>query len=261
MMVDARPFQQQFFGALLASHDDFQSNAAHEFFASQPGFSVYRNTVLKGWIDALQANFPAVARLVGDDWFRAAAAVFAVASPPTDARMLYYGEAFPTFLSTFKPATELPYLAGVATFDRFWTRAHVAADESAPNAASLAALNTVDLSRVVLQPRASTNWSWHSTQPVYSLWCANRFSDNETVIDLSTIRTQGEGAIVLRTEQTVESKPCDEATVAFLDACRDGATITQSAAFALNVAPECDLQNTIANLLMIGVFSEIRITN
>ena len=39
---------------------------------AQPGFAVYRNTVAKGCIDALQANYPAVHALVGTDWLRAA---------------------------------------------------------------------------------------------------------------------------------------------------------------------------------------------
>ena len=51
---------------------------------SQPGFAVYRNTVLKGCIDALQASYPTVCQLVGTDWFRAAAAVYARAQPPRD---------------------------------------------------------------------------------------------------------------------------------------------------------------------------------
>ena len=31
---------------------------------AQPGFAVYRNTVMKGCVDALRANFPTVERLV-----------------------------------------------------------------------------------------------------------------------------------------------------------------------------------------------------
>jgi len=42
--------------------------------AAQPGFAVYGNTVLKGCIDALQASYPTVCQLVGEEWFRAAAA-------------------------------------------------------------------------------------------------------------------------------------------------------------------------------------------
>ena len=34
--------------------------------ARQPAFAVYRNTVVRGLVDAIVANHPAVARLVGD---------------------------------------------------------------------------------------------------------------------------------------------------------------------------------------------------
>ncbi|HQR88471.1 MAG TPA: DNA-binding domain-containing protein [Caulobacter sp.] len=37
--------------------------------AGEPGLSVYRNTIARGCVDALAANFPTVATLVGEDWF------------------------------------------------------------------------------------------------------------------------------------------------------------------------------------------------
>jgi hypothetical protein len=49
---------------------------------AQPGLTVYRNTVAKGCADALAANFPVVRRLVGADWFAAAALAFAGEEPP-----------------------------------------------------------------------------------------------------------------------------------------------------------------------------------
>jgi hypothetical protein len=64
--------------------------------AEPAGLAVYRNTIAKGCVDALAANFPTVASLVGDDWFRAAAALFAREHPPASAALLAYGEAFPT---------------------------------------------------------------------------------------------------------------------------------------------------------------------
>jgi hypothetical protein len=51
----------------------------------------------------------------------------------------------------------------------------------------------------------------------------------------------------------------DEATVAFLTACRDGATVPESVGVALGVDPECDLQRMIAKLLTINAFSDIQI--
>ena len=99
--------------------------------ARSPRFAVYRNTVMKGCIDALQANYPAVARLVGEEWFRAAAAIYVRERCPREPTLLRYGAAFAEFLARFEPAAELPYLPGVARLDRFWTESHAAPDEEA----------------------------------------------------------------------------------------------------------------------------------
>ena len=63
-----------------------------------------------------------MARLVGEEWFRAAAAVFVRGRLPRHPTLLHYGEGFADFLASFAPAAELPYLPGVARLDRFWTR-------------------------------------------------------------------------------------------------------------------------------------------
>ncbi|MEW6690119.1 MAG: DNA-binding domain-containing protein, partial [Pseudomonadota bacterium] len=80
-------FQDAFAAALAAD----EPRSALPQLGAQPGFAVYRNTVMKGCIDALQANYPAVERLVGEEWFRAAAAVYARAEPPAHASLLDYG--------------------------------------------------------------------------------------------------------------------------------------------------------------------------
>ena len=54
-------FQDGFSAALLGPPADAPWLSALE---SQPGFAVYRNTVLKGCIDALQANYPTVCQLL-----------------------------------------------------------------------------------------------------------------------------------------------------------------------------------------------------
>ena len=83
-------FQDAFAKSLFAPE-----HAAHPLVSSiaqQPAFAVYRNTVLKGCVDALEANFPAVLRLVGADWFRSATLDFVRLHPPVDARLLAYGD-------------------------------------------------------------------------------------------------------------------------------------------------------------------------
>lgn len=79
--------------------------------------SVYRNNVLSNLTNALRLAFPAVARLVGEDFFSGAAAAFIRATPPVSADLYEYGEAFPDFLESFVPARGLGYLPDVARLE------------------------------------------------------------------------------------------------------------------------------------------------
>ncbi len=168
-----------------------------------PAFAVYRNTVMKGCIDALQANYPAVARLVGEEWFRAAAAVYARANPPRVPMLTEYGEGFARFLETFPPAAELPYLPAVARLDRFWTEAHIAPDEP-----PLRRLNGRRL-----RPHAAARWAWFAF-PAYTIWSRNRDEPG----DCDDIVWRAEGALVTRPRDAVQWIELDAAECRFLDA-------------------------------------------
>jgi Putative DNA-binding domain len=87
MRTELTRFQDSFAQALIASDPAVTTDLEPEIAAlvRQPGFAIYRNTVMKGCIDALQANYPSIARLVGAEWFRAAAAIYARAHLPAQA--------------------------------------------------------------------------------------------------------------------------------------------------------------------------------
>ena len=133
MSLPLSNFQDTFAAALFerGAHPHTGDDAWMATLQAQPGFAVYRNTVMKGCIDALEANFPTVARLVGIEWFRATAALYVASDPPTDAALQRYGGGFAAFLQHFAPAAGLVYLPGVATLDILWRQAHGAADTKA----------------------------------------------------------------------------------------------------------------------------------
>ncbi len=214
-----------------------------------PAFAIYRNTVLKGCIDALQANYPAVARLVGTEWFRAAAAVYARAHPPRVPMLLEYGEDFAAFLDAFEPAAELPYLPGVARVDRFWTEAHAARDEAPLTAQALAGLDAGRLATARLRPHASARWAWFEV-PAYTIWSRQRSECGETEVDW-----HGEGALIVRPADSVQWIALGRADCAFLDACLQGKTLAQAAGAAVAAAPDVDLAALMARLLQAGAFA------
>lgn len=249
-------FQDRFAAALLQESGTLELESLS--WAMQPGFAVYRNTVMKACIDALQANYPAVARLVGDEWFRAAAARYVRAHLPREPMLVRYGEDFPTFLSSFEPAQDMPWLAGVARLDRFWSEAHVARDQAPLSADALAALPLEALARTALQPHATARWAWFAEQPILSLWQRNRRALSEVEVSLADIAWVGEGVLLTRPQSEVIWKSIGAGASAFLDMCARGAILADAAAAAQTADAEVDLTQVLAALLDAGALSAMR---
>jgi hypothetical protein len=259
-MISPRPgalarYQDAFAQALLAPGAEPAAEVAA--LATQPAFAVYRNTVVKGCIDALQANYPVVARLVGEEWFRAAAAVYVREALPSDPTLLDYGASFADFLARFPPAAELPYLPGCARLDRLWTEAHMAADEAALDPAALTRLAPDALAGVVLRPHTAARWAWFEEAPIYTIWTRNRAHG----VPDDDIEWRPEGALLVRPRDTVEWTALDAAGCAFLDACAVGATIANAAQAALEAQEDADLARLMSTLLAAGAFGRMSFTN
>lgn len=251
MNIALAQFQDHFAAALLAG-DAPPADPAMAALVAQPGFIVYRNTVMKGCIDALQANYPAVTRLVGEEWLRAAAAVFVRAHPPTQAALVHYGAGFADFLAGFEPAAEMEWLPGVARLDRCWTEAHVARDAAPLDPAWIAALPPEALAGLHLQPHPAARWAWFADAPVYTLWQRNRSEDGDT----TDIDWQGEGVLITRPQATVQWTALDEAGCAFMDACAAGQSLAEAAGAALETQPDADLAGLMSQLLGAGAFAD-----
>lgn len=244
-------FQHDFARALFEPHAPSESAP----WLAQPAFAVYRNTVAKACIDALEANYSSVVRLVGRDWFRSAAALFVARHPPQDSSLVNYGGVFESFLRNFEPARELVYLASVARLDRFWTESHVAADARPLSAAQLAQLSPGELMTCRLEPHPAARWAWFDQEPIYSIWHRNRLG---TDVDAQEELTwQGEGALLTRPDAAVRWQPAGRADCAFLDACAAGQSLSVAAERAHEADPLSDLVAVMARLLAAGAIADL----
>ena len=91
-------------------------------------FAVYKNNVYARLVDALRDPFPAVERLVGEEFFRYAAVQYIAVTPPRSPTLLGYGKDFARFLEEFPPAQDIPYLSDVADLEFRYLEAYHAAD-------------------------------------------------------------------------------------------------------------------------------------
>lgn len=255
-MTALAAFQDAFARALLASDlDAARASAPAEVAAlvQQPAFAIYRNTVIRGGVDAIVANFPAVRRVVGDEWLRAAATLHVRAHPPDEPSLLAYGRDFPGFLADFGPAAELPWLPDLARLDRAWTESHGARDEPTLDPAAIATLAPEALAAAVLVPHAAARWVASRAFPIHALWTRNRRGDD----DFEAIAWTGEAVLVTRPRDAVQWTAIDGAASAFLDACARGEPVAGAIDTLLAADVTVDLARLMTTLLDAGAFTRL----
>ena len=248
-------FQRDFAAALFGE----ATSAAGQALAAQPGFAVYRNTVMRGCVDALAANYPTVARLVGAEWFEGAAGLFARRHLPHDVSLAGYGQGFAEFLEAFEPAAALTYLPGVARLDRAWTEAHIAADAPVLAAATLAALPPQQLVEAVLVPHPAARWVSSATLPVFTIWRRHR----EALPLDDELDWHGESGLVTRPADAVTWHSLHPAALAFLVACSRGRPFAVAAepADADESGPASSLGTWLPALVAAGAFTRLEMSS
>ena len=239
--------QQTFAEALLAPQAAcpegvFSSNGAEP--ASR--FAVYRNNVHSALINALAAAYPVARQLVGDEFFRAMAGLYAQAHPPTSPLISEYGSTFADFIQAFEPASSVPYLADVARLERLRVRAYHAADclvldqhcvlRQLQGCAQLGQL------RVGLHPSLAT---LESSYAVVSVWAAHQADG--AIASLNPWHAQG--GLVLRQGLVVKVFAIDRGSVTFINRLNQGAGLEMAIADALKASDEFDLHLCLTLLI------------
>lgn len=207
-------------------------------------FNVYRNNVYAGLIGVIEARFPAVQRLVGDEFFKAMARVFVDKAPPTSPVLLEYGHAFPDFIARFAPVADEPYLADIARLEWHLHEARNAADGVALGAEGLAAFED-DAAHLLLR-LAPTVSLVVSVYPVFSLWRANV---SEMSAGEALLVSGAESVLITRPDLTPEAIRLPAGGAEFIAALLAGEPLGFAAAAATAAAPEFPLHRMLALLI------------
>ncbi len=218
-------------------------------------FAVYRNTFAMACADALEANYPALVRLLGRDWFRAMAVAYARAHPPVQSQLLTYGDAhFGAWLQgqaeRAAPGRDWCYLQGVAQLDDGWRSCHAAADA---RPLDVAALRLDDAAGLVFRPHPAARWAWFGRGPIYTIWSRNREPQTQDAVALVW---QAEGALLTRPHDPVRWQLLPHAGCLLLDACAQGQCLAEAVSTVLAQAPEADLPGLIGQLVAAGAWSQ-----
>jgi hypothetical protein len=207
-------------------------------------FAVYRNNVASGLANALATRFPVVKRLVGDEFFRAMAHVYAAAELPRSPIMLYYGETFPAFIDDFEPARPVPYLGDIARVEMARGRAYHAADATPldPDAFAELSPDRLGRARVRLHPSLSIITSSH---PIYSIWHMNQ----DPVRFTPASPWAKEAVLVARPRLKVRTQCITHGTAAFIRALAAGSTLAEAVLAAQDAVPAFNAPDSLAVLI------------
>jgi len=207
-------------------------------------FGIYRNNVYVSLIDALANRFPFAARLVGDEFFRAMARVYVEIDLPRSPVLLFYGEGFADFVADFPPAAPVPYLADVMRLEWAWHAAYHAADaEPLPLAVLREAAWGASEVRLALHPSLRVV---RSPYPIITIWeLGTRNGEDEP----ARLPADGEDALVMRPKLDVEVRRLPEGGATFVLALKEGASLQEAAARAIDDAPAFDLAANLAGLV------------
>lgn len=216
---------------------------------TQPGkrFAIYKNNFYARLADALRDTFPAVERLVGEEFFRYAAVEFIAANPPKAPTLIGYGEHFPEFIENFAPAATLAYLADVARLELLYLESYHAADATPLETGAVT--SGCDDTRPALHPSARL-----MTSPfqISRIWELNR---SEAPFENISLPASRETLLIIRPVRQVEVRRVPFGAYAALQAFTHGASIAAARDEAERAEPGFPFDIHLAALAAGGTFT------
>ncbi len=212
-------------------------------------FNIYRNNRAGSLIAALQDTYPVLCRLLGSDFFNAAARQFIDQHPPSGPILSEYGSGFGRFVQQFPNTANYPYLADVAELEWQRLQSYHAANELTLTAENLQAIDPTLLLKSKLKPHSAaamikSNWA------IGSLW-ANTQTDTKTQLNLS----QAEFVLISRPQWNVQLKLLSSEGAMFMQLLTNGLTIEEAATQCLSNHANFDTGSHLHDLMGAGAFS------
>ncbi|MBE0473238.1 DUF2063 domain-containing protein [Rhodoferax sp.] len=218
-------------------------------------FAVYRNNVMVSLIDALADTYPVVQTLVGEEFFRAMARVFAGNNPPRSAVMAYYGRDFADFVAAFPPAASVPYLADVARLEMARVMAYHAADAVPiqPQVLQAALTDPEQLLslQLVLHPSVHVI---ESSFAIFSVWAAHQDAQSALAVNPDVAQT----ALVYRAGLDVDTMEISAGAGIFVNTLLAEQTLAEAAQAASRADPEFDLTKVLGLLLRLQIITHLK---
>ena len=215
--------------------------------------AIYRNTSIATLVTALRLTYPAVRKLVGEEFFEGAARIFIGEQPAAGAWLDEYGDSFGGFLRTFPPAASLSYLPDVAELEWAVSRALHAPEAAPVDMHRLARLSAAQSGRLRLVAHPALSLV-RADGPADAIWRAVLEDDDAALASIDV--AQGPVFLLVeRHDSSVRMQRLDETAWRFTAVLCDGAPLSN----ALRANPDCAADALLAEHLAAGRFVDFEL--
>lgn len=214
-------------------------------------FNIYRNNRAGSLTTALQESYPVLCRLVGNEFFRAAARQFIDEHPPTGPVLSEYGNGFGRFIQQLPGTANYPYLGDVAELEWQRLQSYHAANDVLLTFDDLQGLQPAQLLSSRLTPHSAVALI-QSDWAIGSLW-ANSQTDTETSLNLS----QTESVLISRPQWHIQLLLLSAEGAMFMQLLTSSLAIEEAATQCLSKYPEFDTGSHLQGLVKAGAFSNL----
>lgn len=209
-------------------------------------FNVYRTSVLETYRQTLRSIFPVTSRLVGEQFFSQAATQFSRNSDSTSGDLNDYGDAFPSFLESYRPARDLAYLPDVARLEWRWHEAFHETDSEPFDLAKLATVDPAEYGRIVFDVQAGYR-SLQSPYPVDRIWQVNQPQHADP--ELVHLDIESRWFLIYRFDFEVRIANVSRGMHALTEALAERRQLSDATEDALEMEPDLDIESAVRWLI------------
>jgi hypothetical protein len=218
-MSSLRELQSDVMRALLGEPDRAVPLIVARGIAPEHALGVYANNARTNFIESLMSSYPAIRRLVGEDYFLKVARGFHSHHPSRSGDLQTAGARFAEYLSELHGDDEFRYLSEVARLEWLVQETLLAADHGPLDLAKLGAVAAGDYDdlRFCLHPSARL---FASEFPCLNIWEANVGSDAEP--ELIDLGTGPDRALLVRNNGQLKCHRLNHGELGFLQSVQAG---------------------------------------
>lgn len=214
---------------------------------------IYRNNIFITLTETLRLTYPNIEKIVGKDFFDGLAAEYIKKYPSLTPDLHAFGSHLAEFLTTFSPATSLPYLPEFAQLE--WGCYQIFHEREVPTFNMSALQNIPEDSYASLKfflNSACRLYAFH--YPIYRIWqLCHEEADNNHPINLSE---GGVHLLIIRPEFEIKFYLLSPGEFSFLKAISENKLFGEVCEATLSAEPNIDVGMLLQKYLLSGAITD-----